>query len=237
MKKLITVAVCAAAMCGYATQYSCLSIITAAKQIGKWDAVSAWIAAAGMKDEWDKCNYVSDEYPQYPAITNALVSAGVLTQAEIVGIMAASVDTAIPDAMIRRVVSNDCTTAQGRRKWHGNVVTNVIDTNALTRTHVHADGWVYVERFKTVGAIPVEQRLSAAELKARREAQARERAAQQAKAKAERIAALQTNMVQLATAYARQKKYPLDLATMLLQHELNTLIGTNTVNATITPQK
>lgn len=46
---------------------------------------------------------------------------------------------------------------------------------------------------------------------------------------------MQTNMTALATAYARQKKYPLDLATMLLQHELNTLIGTNTVNTTITP--
>jgi len=237
MKKLITVVMCACAMCGSATQYSCLSIITAAKQAGKWEALKAWIAAAGLKDEWDKCSYLSDTYPQYAQITNALVSAGIVNGEEIRTILAASQDTAIPDDMIRRVVSNDCTTASGRVKWHGAIVENRIDTNALTRTHIHADGWVYVERFKTVDAIPVEVRLSAAERKSKREAQAREYAAAQARAKAERIAALQTNMTALATAYAEKKQYPIDLATMLLQHELNTLIGTNTVTVVTTPEK
>ena len=237
MKKLISIAVCAAALCGSATQYSCLSIITAAKQAGKWEPLKAWIAAAGLKDEWDKCSYMSDTYPQYAQITNALVAAGIVTDAEIRTILAASRDTAIPDDMIIRVVSNECATAQGRIKWHGKIVTNVIDTNALTRTQTHEDGFVFVERFKTVQAIPVEVRLSAAERKAQQEAAARARAEAEAKRKADRIADLQTNMTAWATAYARQKQYPLDLATMLLQHELNTLVGTNTVNAVITPGK
>ena len=234
MKKLISIAVCAAALCGSATQYSCLSIITAAKQAGKWEPLKAWIVTAGLKDEWDKCSYLSDTYPQYVQITNALVSAGIVTDAEIRTILAASRDTAIPDDMIIRVVSNECATAQGRIKWHGK---NVIDTNALTRTQTHEDGCVFVERFKTGQAIPVEARLSAAERKAQQEAKARARAEAEAKCKADRIADLQTNMTALATAYARQKQYPLDLATMLLQHELNTLVGTNTVNAVITPGK
>jgi len=236
MKKLITVALCACALCGSATQYSCLSIITAAKQAGKWEALKAWIAAAGLKDEWDKCSYLSDTYPQYAQITNALVAAGIVTGEEIRTILAASQDTAIPDDMIRRVVSNDCNTASGRVKWHGAIVSNRIDTNALTRTQIHADGFVHVERFKTVEAIPVEVRLSRAERKAQQEAAAKAREAAQAQAKADRIAALQTNMTALASALAAQKQYPLDLATMLLQHELNTLIGTNTVNAVVTPQ-
>lgn len=236
MKKPIAVVLCASALCASATQYSCLSIITAAKQAGKWEPIKAWIAAAGLKDEWDKCSYLSDGYPQYAQITNALVAAGVVTDADIRTILAAAVDTAIPDDMILRVVSNDCQSATGRVKWHGAVVTNRIDTNALTRTQVHADGWAFVERFKSLQAMPVEVRLSAAERKAQLEAAARARAEAEARRKADRIADLQTNMTALASAYARQKRYPLDLATMLLQHELNTLIGTNTVEATITPQ-
>lgn len=236
MKKLIVIAVCAAALCGSATQYSCLSIITAAKRAGKWEPLKAWISAAGLKDEWDKCSYLSDTYPQYAQITNALVAAGILTEDEIRTVLAASRDTAIPDDMIIRVVSNECATAYGRVKWHGKIVTNVIDTNALTRTQTHEDGFVFVERFKSVEAIPVEVRLSQAERLARRIAM--EKAAKEARerAKAERIALLQTNMTEVAAAYAKVKQYPLDLATMLLQHELNTLVGTNTVNATITPQ-
>jgi len=237
MKKVVFAVMFAIASSGAsATQYSCLSIITAAKQAGKWEALKAWISAAGLKDEWDKCAYLSDAYPQYAQITNALVASSVMTDEEIRTILASSRDTAIPDDMIRRVVSNDCNTASGRVKWHGQVVSNRIDTNALTRTQTHADGFVHVERFRAVEPSSIEVRLSSAERKARKEAAARARAEAQARAKAERIAALQTNMTALASALAAQRQYPLDLAEMLLRHELNTLAGTNTVSAVITPE-
>ena len=236
MKKLIAIVISAAALCGSATQYSCLSIITEAKKAGKWDALKAWISASGMKDEWDKCHYVSDNYPLYSQITNALVSSGIVTTDDIKSILSASVDPAIPDDMLYRVVSNDCTTAHGRVKWHGSVVTNVVDTNAMTKTQVHQDGYCWVEHFSKNKPLTIDDHLSAAERAKKREEAKKRLEAAKAKKKAERIAELQTNMVVLATAYAKEKKYPIELATMLLQHELNTLVGTNIVDAVVGPQ-
>ena len=138
--------------------------------------------------------------------------------------------------MIIRVVSNDCATAKGRIKWHGNIVTNIVDTNALTKTQVHQDGFRWVEHFSRLKPITIEAHLSAAERAKKREEARRKREAAEAKKKADRIAELQTNMVILATAYAKEKKYPIELATMLLQHELNTLIGTNIIDAVVGPQ-
>lgn len=237
MKKTVALfAIVCCAMCASATQYSKLSIITAAKALDRWDGIKAWIAASGFQDEWNAASYLSDEYPQYPAITNAVVQSGVCPAEDLLRIMAASTDTAVPDNMLAFVVSNDCLTASGRVKWHGKVVTNHIDTAALTRTQVFADGWTFVEKFKSVNALPLEKQLSQAELKQRRESAAKARAEAEAKKKADRIADLQTNMVALATALARQKQYPYQLAEMLLQNELNKALGTNTVDAVITPQ-
>lgn len=231
MKKLITTTIIIAlAAVGMAAQYSKLSIITAAKAVGRWDAVKAWIASAGFEDEWNAAAYLSDEYPQYPAITNAIVQAGVLTTEELGRIIYASRDAAVPDTMLARVVSNDCLTAQGRVKWHGAVVTNVIDTVALTKTQIHADGYRFVQPFRPVAPESLDRQLSAAGRKAERERRQRERIEA-------RIEELRTNMPALAEKLAREKDYPLELAEMLLQNELNKLIKADTVNAVITPQK
>lgn len=139
-------------------------------------------------------------------------------------------------AMLDRVYSNDCQTAEGRKRWHGKVTRTVIDTNALTKSQIHEDGYVHVSRFHCSVPHSIDDKISAAERKARKEEAKRHHDAAEAKKKADRIANLQTNMTALATALAARKKYPIDLATMLLQHELNTLIGTNVVNATFTPQ-
>lgn len=236
MKKLFAIAFVGASLVAGATQYSCLSIITEAKKIGKWEALKSWIAAAGLTEEWSKCNYVSDDYPQFPTITNALVTSGIVTSSNVVEILKASVDAAVPDAVIMRLYQSEMSTASGRIKCHGKIVSNVIDTNTLTRTQTHADGYVYVQKFKTVNAMPIEEQLSKAERAAKREAARKARIEAEARAKAERIAELQTNMVVLATALAKQKQYPYELAEMLLQNELNKLIGTNVVDAVITPQ-
>lgn len=237
MKKLITICTVIVAFDLFATQYSKLSIITASKAVGKWEPIKAWIAAAGFEDEWNACSYLSDEYPGYPVITNAIVQAGIVTSDELGRIIFASKDAAVPDAMLAYVVSNECNTASGRVKWHGKVVSNLFDTASLKQTQVFADGWTYVRTFKNVKAMPIEEQLSAEEMKARRKRKRLERIAEEERKKADRIAELQTNMVELATALAKKKDYPYELAEMLLQNELNKLIGTNTVNTIITPQK
>ena len=56
MKKLVfVVSVCLAAMFAEATQYSKLALITAAKKAGRWDALKAWSASAGLQDEFQNC--------------------------------------------------------------------------------------------------------------------------------------------------------------------------------------
>ena len=60
MKKTIVFALCVSALVAGATQYSKLALITAAKQAGRWDALKAWIASAGLQDEFQNCVYLSD---------------------------------------------------------------------------------------------------------------------------------------------------------------------------------
>jgi len=146
MKKLIVTAFCALSLAASATQYSCLSIITNAKRLGKWPALKAWIVAADLKDEWDKANYVSDDYPQYAAITNALVTGGVLTNAEVLELLATSKDTAIPDNALRRVYNRDVSTSSGRMKWHGKQTVQIIDTNQWIRITRYEDGTEFTDR-------------------------------------------------------------------------------------------
>lgn len=147
MIKAACVALCASAsllLCveTHATQYSKLSIITTAKQRGVWQGFKAWIAQADLKEEWDAAVYLSDDYPSFPAITNGIVAAGVATAEDVSEILAASVDSAIPDALIRRVYSNDMANAQGRVKWHGRRVRESVVTNGETwvKTEYYADG-------------------------------------------------------------------------------------------------
>lgn len=136
----------------FATQYSKLGIITASKKMGKWGAVKSWIAAAGYEDEWQACSYLSDDYPEFDAITNVLVSSGILAPAELAQIMSAALDTAVPDSMLQRVVENDCKTSSGRVRWHGRLVLQTIDTNACEKAELYEDGTVFTFPFKAPAA-------------------------------------------------------------------------------------
>lgn len=51
-----------------------------------------------------------------------------------------------------------------------------------------------------------------------------------------RIALLTTNLTAEVSALMKRKTWPEELARLYLLHELNTLKGTNVVNATISPQ-
>ena len=236
-KSMFVVSVCLAAMLAEATQYSKLSLITAAKQAGRWDALKAWIASAGLQDEFQNCVYLSDEYPQFAAITNAVVSSGAATSQEVEAILSASQDPAVADALLRRVYDKDMGSPNGRVKWHGAVTNTVFDTNALVKVQYHADGYVHRQSFRSAAAMGIGERISAAEMKNRIEAQKKAAAEAAAKRKADRIALLQTNLTAEVSALMKRRKWPEDLATLYLKNELNQLMGTVTVKGTITPQE
>ena len=73
-------------------QYSKLKLIVAAKAAGKWADVKAFIQAHDMMDEWNACQYLTSDYPAYIAATNAVVSLGVATDAEVKAFMKAAED-------------------------------------------------------------------------------------------------------------------------------------------------
>ena len=237
MKKTIVFALCVSALVAGATQYSKLALITAAKQAGRWDALKAWIASADLQDEFQNCVYLSDEYPQFAAITNAIVSSGAATSQEVAAILSASKDPAVADALLRRVYDKDMGSPNGRVKWHGAVTNTVFDTNALVKVQYHADGYVHRQSFHSAAAMGIGERISAAEMKNRIEAQKKAAAEAAAKRKADRIALLQTNLTAEVSALMKRRKWPEDLATLYLKNELNQLMGTVTVEGTITPQE
>ena len=129
----------------------------------------------------------------------------------------------------------DMRTKQGRTRWHGRCIHEIVDTNALCAVEVYSntvDGatWRYRKPFKIKRPPSVASRISS------------ERHRQQAAAAAERrrldrIAAITTNETAEVAALMRDKGYPEDLARLMLKWELSKLLPTNTVNAVITPQK
>lgn len=162
MKKLmIAVALSAAVFQVSATQYSKLSIITAAKAAGKWNALKAWIQQAGYYDEWLVASYLSDEYEQYPAITNAIVSAGVATAEELAGILQASKDTAISDTVLNAKYSRDVASESGRVSWHGKRIGGPVeDMERLVQIYTYEDGTKFEIPFIKAKPLTVEARFA-----------------------------------------------------------------------------
>lgn len=171
MKRLmIAVALGAAVFQASATQYSKLAIITAAKSAGKWDGLKSWIQQAGYYDEWLVASYLSDEYPQYPAITNAIVSAGVATADELAAILKASKDTAIPDVVLNRRYARDVASERGRVSWHGKRVGGPVeDMQRQVQVYTYEDGTKFEIPFTKAKALTVEARF---ELERKRKAEA-----------------------------------------------------------------
>ena len=64
-------------------RYSKLKLILAAKAAGKWGDVKAFITANDMMDEWNACQYITSTHPAYIAATNAVISAGVASEADV----------------------------------------------------------------------------------------------------------------------------------------------------------
>ena len=140
-----------------AAHYSKLGIITASKQLGRWPALKAWIAEAGYSDEWDAASFLSDDYPQFAAITNSICA----SSEEVAAILSASIDTA-PDALLVALYDREIKTEAGRVKWHGKRTAYREDTNTLTVVTTYADGWQYSQPFTVVKPQSLEARLAAA---------------------------------------------------------------------------
>lgn len=119
-----------------------------------------------------------------------------------------------------------------REQLNGKCLSVITDTNALTKTFTYENGTVYIEKLNRRTPRPLEERLTAAERKAKREAA-------EAKRKADRIAVLEDpeKLKSEIEALMKAKGYPEELARLLLQHELNQLKGPVIVTATITPGK
>lgn len=128
-----------------AAQYSKLGIITAAKSAGKWTALRAWIDASGFADEWAAAAFLSDTYPAFAAITNAVAATGIATPDEIAAILSAARDTA-PDALLSSVYARDMATDAGRRKWHGERRAQFVLADPPMRIDVYADGYAHTNR-------------------------------------------------------------------------------------------
>ena len=143
-----------------ATQFSKLAIITAAKSVGRWDTLKTWIQNAGYYDEWLVASYLSDEYEQYPAITNAIVSSGVCTSQELARILAASKDTAMPDAILNGRYNRDVESESGRVSWHGKRVKVEENTNTLMQTFTYADGTAFSFPFSKAKPMSVAARFA-----------------------------------------------------------------------------
>ena len=208
-----------------AAQYSKLALITAAKSIGKWGNLKSFITSAGLTDEWQSCAYLSDEHPLFATITAE----------EISSLLEASLDPAVSDLLLRRVYDNDMQRSDGRLRWHGKVIAVAYDTNKLEKVTTYEDGYSHRTAFSSVRPGSIESQLSAAERAARAEAAKKERERLREEKRLARIAELQTDLTSCVQTVMRQKNWPEDLATLYLKHELNTLVGTNYVTVTITP--
>lgn len=155
-----------------ATQYSKLQIITAAKELQRWDGLKAWIQQSGYYDEWLVCQYLSDEHPAVPVLTNALVSSGILTAKELDTILNKSKDTSIPDAVLIGKYTRDVKSESGRVAWHGKRTDWKEDVNTLTVTEIYEDGTKFISSFEIVKPQSAESRLA---LQAKKDKEAQEK--------------------------------------------------------------
>lgn len=73
-------------------RYSKLKLIVAAKAAGKWAEVKAAIAAMDLEDEWNACQFITSDYPAYISATNAVVTQGIATEAEVKAFMSQAID-------------------------------------------------------------------------------------------------------------------------------------------------
>lgn len=138
--------------------------------------------------------------------------------------------------LINSVWRREMKTPQGRVRWCGPVVKVEHDTNTLEKVTVYENGHRHVQKFSSVRAMGIKEKLSAEELKARREAARKAAEAERERRRLERISYIVTNFSGAVAAVMKGKNYPEPLADLLVKHEYNQLVGTNVVTVTFTPE-
>ena len=156
MKKLATltaVALACASAFAVPTHYSKLGIVTAARKMGRLDAMMAFIQQAGYWNEWLACQVFSDDYEGFDAITNAVVAAGLATSAEISAVLeSARVENEAE--RLRALVESD---KNLREKYHGGRIGEYVLTNDVGRiikVDLYADGNAWTNGY-TYGINPL----------------------------------------------------------------------------------
>lgn len=166
---LIAAASIAASALAIPTRYSKLGIVTAARRMGRLEAMNAWIQQAGYWDEWLACQVFQDDYEGFAAITNAVVTSGLATSAEIAGILEASRVENETDRL-RALVESD---RNLREKYHGGKIGTYILTNEVGRlisVDLYGDATAYTNGTTQAVRPPVDPEALAKEM-ARRAAE------------------------------------------------------------------
>ena len=126
---LIAAVSIAASVIAVPNRYSKLGIVTAARRMGRLEAMNAWIQQAGYWDEWLACQVFQDDYEGFALITNAVVASGLATSAEIAGILEYS-RVENETERLRAVIESD---KNLREKYHGGRIGTYIVTNEQGR--------------------------------------------------------------------------------------------------------
>lgn len=122
-----------------------------------------------------------------------------------------------------RLYQSDMKSKDGRKRWHGAVVTTEFDTNRLVKVETHESGFRHEEKFTPRVVDPVEKQLSSIEKKKRAEELRKRRLEQLEKSEKAKLAEL-------------MKKYPEELAKQKIELEKSALMDPVEVSVEITPQ-
>jgi hypothetical protein len=166
---LIAAATIAASALAVPARYSKLGIVTAARKMGRLEAMNAWIQAAGYWDEWLACQVFQDDYDGFSAITNAVVVSGLATSAEIASILEFS-RVENETARLLAVIESD---KNLREKYHGGRIGTYILTNETGRlisVDLYGDATAYTNGTTQAMRPPVDPEALAKEM-ARRAAE------------------------------------------------------------------
>ncbi len=145
-------AACNCAAAELPAHFSKLGIVTAARQMGKLDAMNAWIQNAGYWDEWLACQVFSDDYPGFAAITNAVVASGLATGEEISAILAASRVEPVKERIVLMIEGDRAM----RERYHGGRIGQYVVENEegrLIRVDLYADRSVWTNGTTTAKGI------------------------------------------------------------------------------------
>ena len=123
-----------------------------------------------------------------------------------------------------RLYQYDMRSSDGRRRWHGRVVTTKFDTNRLVKIETHESGFRHEEKFTPVKVESIQKQLSSVDRKKRAKELQKKRLKELEKAEKAKLAEL-------------MKKYPEELAKMKIEIEKSALMEPVEITVEMGPQE